>query len=959
MKQAPVPNQLRVAHIAANYVELAWIDPSSDTYLYVVEYKRPNDTDWTRFGTFTGSSVYVSGLSAEADYHFRVKTRIPLASYQDSEWGETETVTTFAENAFTVSAVGNVEIANNFVRRKLALNDSLTNFNTGDISVALMKEGFAFDPDISNIVDYDSDIVFVDRRQFVFGRLPFVINDKNVAIVGSWEDILYVFHGDTREAFFSTDRAETWTRYFPLLNTTIGLTNDNYSFKASEDRAALVTNRSITLGSTQSTETRWSSTDIKFSNVEERFSAVENEFNIEGGGGGILRFTLEILFPSGINEISSMEIANDFLFITAGGGTVYRVDFQSPEIDGSGNVVFNSDSHQIVNGVDNLYIKGSWAHNDKLYIMVAGEYDADDNIVQSDHSGVWEYDYSTHAFTRVIGDRDSVNSQSCSLSTDGTRLVVSLNVNDETESDVLVSNVTPLRKVYYSVDGTTWFYKPERFALESFYGIFRNDGIRLWQESTARVTAIEDSRQFIQQGQNTSENFTQFGVFNFYFSDRIRFNSYPGFATGLVFYDPNNGNVIAHYEFSYRRRNNVDILLNDGLLLSAQLESISRESIIDSSLDIPIRTLPAKASNSHLLEKIAPEFYIYDENTTFGKFIEFYLQSLSGDEMPVDTVKNLVTNRNPNTTEFMELFTTDLASRNVIDSGQRRLDVLTFLKNHEYDFLTERGTEASYKFMFRALYDVDVEVFVENRRSTESYILVDTDDINLTDVLPGKNIKGPNGRAEVNYVQRVFVDGVEYWLMVLQSLRGTFLTGDDVETVEGDELAGTIFQQLTIRDTPRGKEIASRTRSSFYTIRVEGLSVSRWKNDVLRFVHPVGFNLIGILLLTITANTGLTLRHVETIENVLTTYRWDSGIPTVVWAETADLDGDGDYQYPSDGGFPLTDPNPNGGNTINPDSSYYTDNPEVVYGLTTEERRSANSPLFDATVYRFVNFRRT
>ena len=949
--------------MAANYIEVAWNDFSNGRYLYEIE-RRRDDNGFSNSIIVTGSSMYLSNLQEDTEYQIRIRTRVPLPSFEPSAWVTLDKVTTFKENAFTLSAQPNVESTNTFYNQKLVNNVNVVNFNTNLLSAALVRDGYQFDNEKTNILDLDEHIIRSDKAQHVYGKVPFVILNKSDVVAGSFEDILYVFRNGTREGFFSKNNGVSWTRYFPLLASTVGETNDSASFKTTDTRAALVTNRSIVLGATATSDIRWSNTDIRWSNVEVRFNEVEDEFDVEGGGGEIIRFAGEIPFPTGINDIQCFEIYKNLLFVITGGGAIYNVDFSNPTLDVDNNIIFDPAYHQIVDGVDNLHVKSCWFLNDKLYILVSGEYNVEGEIVPSDHSGIWEYDPLTNAKEKVLGDIDSVDLDSASLSTDGEKLVVSLNY--KFDEDVDLTNTKPFRKVFYSLDGQTWTFRPERFALESYYAYFRNDNMRVMIDGRANITAIVPEKSFILDLLRTEERFTQTGEYKFFVRDRLLFQNFPGFAKGVAFYRKDNGYLIGYYEFEYRVRNQAEATLVDGLLFNAQLESISRNIVINTSSGLPVRELKQSSTLGHILDKIAPEHYVGGDNSMFGKFIEYYLDSVSQKDMPYGQLKSLLTNKNVNTTTFLELFETDLAKRNVTEQREVKADLITFMRNRRADFTSAKGVEDSYKWMFRALYDIDVDVFIESQRAYETFFVVESETPKLDELLAGVSVEGPNGRATVNYVERVYIDGDLKWQIVVQDPRGRFQVGDEVQNVQVDSFdpiifTGTVIKPLEIRDAnPDPTSIQSRARS-FYVIRVSsGLSMNRWKNDVLRFVHPVGFNFIGILLITMLVNTGLTLRHISTRSEFLQSYRWDSGIPLQVWNETAVLDEDGNYQYETtDGtGFPITANNPNGGEAINPDAEYFTDNPEVYTGLTTQQRRKNSSPLFDSTVHRFVNTRK-
>lgn len=961
MQFSPLPRRVDVPHIAANYAELSWYDVSAGTYLYDIQYRIVGSTSWSNTISTSGSSYYVDGLTALTSYQFRIRTRIPAINFLPSDWVLSEEFTTFETNSFSLVADTNVSVNSAFFQNKLVDNDiSYVDFNEDDIRATLMNDRFVFNENINSVQNVQNNFVVSDTRQRILGKIPFLIDDRRDVSVGSYFNLIYVFHSDTSQAFYTRNNGVSWVRFIPYENKEIGYTNDNHSFKSSEIRPALVMQDSVAYGELD--EVYWDSLEV-YLNDENYDFASSGPTGLNVDSDGVVKFLNEVTFPTGITSIQCMEITNEYLVISAGGGTLYFHQFNNPYYSGN-NIKFRINSAQIAPGVENLYVKNIWSLNGEFYVLVTGETNENGELVSSEHAGVYRYTPAVpqvSAIEKVIGDEDSINPYRSSLSTDGERLILGMGLGDQTES--ALSNNKPYRKVYTTTDGDTWTYQTERFSLESFYGYFRNDGFRLYSDNKANVTSIAPSQEYTIQLENASESFTQFGDYNFYTGGTLQFNDFPGYTKGVLFWDATSGRIIGYYEFEYRERINSTLVLENNLLFNARLSSISRGTEIIDIEGIPVRTMPETLPIGYMVEKIAPEHYIDGDNKLFGDFIRLYLDSISEKDMPVGVLQNMLFNHDVNRTEFMDLFTTDLARRNVVDSGQRRLDVQTFLSNRKFDFLKAKGIEESYKWMFRALYDSDVEIFIENKLNYETFMVIESS-ADIENIAPGITIEGPNGSASINYVERAYLNGEPVWRIIVQSVRGSFLVGDAIENFQSDQfdpviLTGTVVDGVDVRDiNPDPRFIKGRGRA-FYTIRVTSqMPMSKWKNDVIRFVHPVGFNFIGILLLTVLVNTGLSLAHMETITRELLSFRWDRGLPLEVWGETAILDSNGDYQYTSSDIFPLTTNNPRAGNTVSTDSDYQNDGPDEYAGLTREQRRRNTSPTFDSTVNRFVEFLR-
>ena len=150
-----------------------------------------------------------------------------------------------------------------------------------------------------------------------------------------------------------------------------------------------------------------------------------------------------------------------------------------------------------------------------------------------------------------------------------------------------------------------------------------------------------------------------------------------------------------------------------------------------------------------------------------------------------------------------------------------------------------------------------------------------------------------------------------------------------------------------------------------FVLRLESeIPYSQYYNDVITFVHPVGFDFIGSYLLTSFITTEVPADHIETIIEYSDSVRWDNGIPLVYPDYIPDLSGD-EYQF-STATYMMNDgsikqllkvvPHATPGAVITPPGSYYVENPpSTVYGLSVDDRRTKASPLFDGSSGRFFD----
>ncbi|UQJ95047.1 baseplate wedge subunit [Klebsiella phage CPRSA] len=74
---------------------------------------------------------------------------------------------------------------------------------------------------------------------------------------------------------------------------------------------------------------------------------------------------------------------------------------------------------------------------------------------------------------------------------------------------------------------------------------------------------------------------------------------------------------------------------------------------------------------------------------------------------------------------------------------------------------------------------------------------------------------------------------------------------------------------------------------------------------------------MGITMLTVFINSGLSMTHNETIIDILRNYRFDSGYPAKFWPDRiASMDGNGNQQFDLVTGEPLYTAHPRAGNLL-------------------------------------------
>lgn len=954
-RTSPEPLNVRLSHVAANYIELAWADQSAGGFLYDIE--KFNANQWTRVITgFTGDSYYVSGLQAETEYKLRIRTRVPIQGYTVSDWVETESVRTFATNSFSIQGPDAVSVYDNMTKTWLRDNSKFIDFNNNTIAAALTSDSFSFNAADKEFIDIEDTTVVRDEEQFIYGDVPAPFLNTSEFFAGWWDGFLYVFKTDEDTAFFSSNKGSSWTQY-TIFSTDVAVKpEDGRGFKATAATAAILGRDYIYSGANFTSQLTWSSTEVKWSSTTERFADISNEFSEDGGGGAILSWQALWKLPAGAGVISSYDLGPKWIAV-ASDGYIWK---QSRELTTRDPETTELVWDPVIEHRAGAVIKHLTWFNGLLYYLDVG----DGNGPTAD-SGVWRLDPVTGLTERVLAASVGARVQPAALGRTSSQLVVSL---DPAQDDAQNTDFArPLRKTYKSSDGLTWVQKNEQFTYEAQYTFLAESGYRIYVDTDLQITAIEPEENFTKLVMGGQE-FTTTGQWNFSV-ENIDFANWPGFASGVVFYKEDTQELIAFYEFPWRLRNFGSTDIIDNLLFRAELASISRGTAVNIIGGVPVRVNTPKPGIEHLLEKIAPETYVHD-TPRFGEFMRTYLRYVSdpNNNGYYSDLSNYMDNQDVNTSVALDLFETDLSKRNTRLSREDREEFIRFINNRSQDWWSIRGTIDSYKYLFRVLYDADVEIDVPQLSNVEtSFVLIPDSDIDPENDLPGMRIAVPGTRftGYINYVREEFNGGIRSWRIVIQDARGELAVGDTpliykfTETVVSGRPAGEVLAGLTSRIiTGNQDEFLNRGRA-FYTLRIKSAVNSRqYMNNVLQFVHPVGFNIEATLLLVMLINAGISTRHETTIIDRLLTYTWDRGVPFIVPSETAVLDANLDYTFDADGNIRTQD-NPLAGNTVQVPFDYYEENPEVVYGLTTEERRLQSSPMFDYTLVRFTNFIRS
>lgn len=269
---------------------------------------------------------------------------------------------------------------------------------------------------------------------------------------------------------------------------------------------------------------------------------------------------------------------------------------------------------------------------------------------------------------------------------------------------------------------------------------------------------------------------------------------------------------------------------------------------------------------STLIAGQLPDF-VLEEGPKLQRFIEAYYEFMEQNGGAVDGTKNLLAYQDIDTTtnDFLRYFREEIY-KNVPDSAliDKRL-----LAKHIREMYRNKGTEKSYKFLFRALYNEDVDFtypgdFIlrtsDGRWTEEKYLRVTGLSEVTAGAMEGQIVTGNSSSAygRVEKVDQVVEGGTLVTELYLDSIVGTF---SNTETVTSDVTTTTAQITVTsgaaLQEKP-GRYIGThgqlssdqRLQDSFYYqdysyVLRSSQFVERYRETVLNLLHPAGTKLFG------------------------------------------------------------------------------------------------------------------
>ncbi len=460
------------------------------------------------------------------------------------------------------------------------------------------------------------------------------------------------------------------------------------------------------------------------------------------------------------------------------------------------------------------------------------------------------------------------------------------------------TNVKPMSQIIATKDGDTWAYKAQDYYGNANFNWMERAQTRDWKSWADEIMYYKKDSLFrrdfndnldVRWSEGLNEGSYLFNAPNL---DIFGFN---GYSAGAIIHTANDNKVVGYYKFPYRVSITASINWSPTrTVMSGSLTNYTPVLIEEPQGD---PTTLIDPTLTPLIYKMMPENYL-DANGFYRDFAKYYLDFISkGDGTAYNNVYNLLNSKDPLDDHYTEYLHKLVYERNRIIEPDKRAAVVKFFMARRADFYSTKGILESYKFLFKLLYNETVDVEIESLNTFEYAISVASNDV--TDDIVGRRIYTANGQADVTYIAREYIDGRRHWKLTLNNLIGEFVSGDTIRISDFDFEAVALTGVKGERIDYDSNEFLDRSKS-YYVMKLRSeMQLSQYRDDVIRFVHPIGFGFIGITLLTVLINQGISVNHHETIVDAYRSVRYDNGIGLGYTDETSLLDDDGERVYDS------------------------------------------------------------
>lgn len=1002
--KAPSVTSLRISKLSANQVQVRWDDVGANFYYFVeiAETKNASGTNipeaqlrWLNLGYTAESSFFYNTTDPLTSYKIRVGTA--AQEFEQSDWVYTEAFETFATNAYTFQHMIEMQLANKFIQEKFTLNNQdYVNFNNDTIMAALMNESFQFSSSYVDVSSISNFIIGENEYHEIQGTIEQVCKDINRVYLMESDDVLYLFERYQPIVKVSNDKGQTW-QAVKLFNDRVGYPLSKTVYYQSDNTTYVLGYDKIFYGR-KSTDVRWSADDVRFSSQDITFAKLGDQLHL---GFDVEIFSNYASLPANVSRITEAITCNDDYVYVAARDKVRFIKTSNAPIDSNplsptySERLFETETFTITGNPKAVCYKLD-SIGDKIFALITGEVEtlnADPRtnpILDSADKGIYVLDHDTGKFRRVFGntaeERRRIEPGYASMSTDGTLLSLSSSNFKFLESDIVPDPKTAEKyklldavkyefprefladkhyhmMAFISDETSGWESfspQPMKYYAEPFFSWSRKSNTRCWINNSNRVVVVYADLKYTKVIDNfpeTSPNRVVHETWNegdmTVVMPNVKFTGFKKYASGMLFYK-SSGEIISYYDFNYRVKDNVEIIWKPTeVFLQAFLQNQEHEIPWTPEEERGL----ADPDLRPLINVMMPDAYLL-QDSNFETFCEAYIQYLSdGNGTQYNNLLNLVKNQYPREDHAWEYLWSEVYKRNIYLNADKRDLVSRFFEARSYDFYSTKGIEASYKFLFKVLYNEEVEIEIESGAGTEYDIVIQSDSI--TEDLVGQTIYTATGRCNVTYVERSYQAGKLQWTVTIHNLLGRLIAGQEVKAERLPGFDGDIIRGVKGKDLLHNNiDYINRSRS-YYVMKIKSnLPSSRWKSDVIRFVHPVGFGFIAITLLTMFINAGLTLKHTETIINKYKNYKWDSGLPTEYADRVAKLTVSDEIEHDPITGEAIYEPGPMAGIVYPLPANYNSENNNSIFqNQLPSARRKLMSPLFDASGTTFAQFR--
>ncbi|AIA64900.1 baseplate wedge subunit [Cronobacter phage S13] len=993
MIKAPSITGLKIKKLSANQVQLTW-DSVGGNFYYLIEYAyvpKSGRLHWESLG-YTKDTMWFEEKSIAPNTKYKFRISSTFNGFTPSDWVETEVFETFDTNVYLISKMVEFLPNNYFIRRKLGQNDKrYIDFNDETIQASLMVENFRYDPEIQNISNFSRFIMTDPERHEIQGPVPVVCSDEKRVMLTEIDGVLYAMERWQPVVKVSNDRGQNWI-YYKAFNGRVGNPMSKTCTYQNDSTTYVLGYTEVFYGRKPSA-IRFSSDIERWSNNIDTFA--QQDFNSEVGFPVEL-FSHFALYPADITMKVEAQACNSRWLYAVARDKVRRIDIVVTPLDADGRNAWDPETYRIT-GDDLAITKKLDMLNEKMYALVVGRLkgaNLDPTIQKNvdysaDIKGVYQFDDVALKWNRVFGntkeERDLINEFS-NMSTNGKDIFFSSmkfkfpgTLKDEHTmqkyptkvSDAVRFNSVPgynsTKKIHFNLmrseDGINWKRSYQRYYNEAIFSWMRRSHTRTWITHDMRAAVIYEEFAYtktLDPDKEIQKETWDTGTVTFNLPD-VRFENFIKYTNGIMIHNI-NGDVIGYYELPYRSKDTLNIFWKpSNTMMICELQNQERVEPFKPKLEDGLRDPDLRP----LIDTMAPEEYIYDDGL-FRQFNDYYLQFISeGTDSYYNKLLNLIKNKYPREADSYEYLWSEIRRRNIYLDKEKREQVVKFFETRSTDFYSTKGIKESYTFLFKLLYNEDVEIDFESSVGIDYDIIVES--ANIDQDIVGRTVYTPTGRANVTYYERLYEEGMLKWKITIHNLIGEFMAGQELKS-ERTRFTGTITRGV------RGKEVSYSSidylnrKRSYYVMKIKSqLSMSRYKDDVIRFVHPVGFGFVGITLLTMFVNAGLSMRHSETILTLFKTLRWDAGLPSEYPEMLPRKDLNGNIMF-NEYNVMLEDPNPLKGAY---DVKEWEDQAKSELGLTVKydsieatvngkkpsERRVKWSPQFDGSWSRFSALR--